>query len=362
MKIAQAESAQVSPDLRPVRHESGAMESQSILIEDISDSKQKQKEHLHQMSLAVNEASDELEPLPIERAQPKRRHICTEDISHSRQKQNEHLHQTLLTINKLSDDELEQSPIKSAQPKRRKLSRQFSISEKGSPVVTRVAAPTTKVGPTITEPDPFIMGNTSPAVAVQRPSFLRTNSGDRLYGQQSDNTLGSSEHNLPSRWFRGLDEQQLRSKNNHGRERDIHDDIRKSFLQSTEPPQSFQDRRPDEMAGQSQAHKQICLTVKQLMIHLEGKKSAASDIVGAYHAGGTASVAYMQQQCLHDSRKVVTAIRRHGALFGKNLQAVKDAIKTRKQARIRMAGSLNELLKWQNQAHRRARLSLGAAV
>lgn len=98
------------------------------------------------------------------------------------------------------------------------------------------------------------------------------------------------------------------------------------------------------------------------MLHLEGKKSAASDIVEAYHAGGIASVAYMQQQCLYDCRKVVTAIRRHGALFGKNLQAVKDAIKARKQARIRMAGSLDELLKSQNQVYGRARLSLGAAV
>ncbi|KAM0457381.1 hypothetical protein ACHAO4_003180 [Trichoderma viride] len=348
MQIAQAESAQVSPDLRPVRHESEAMENQSIFTEDISDSKQKQKEHLHQMSPAVNEASDELEPLPIERAQPKRRHVCTEDISHSRQEQNEHLHQTLLTINELSDDEPEQSPIKRAQPKRRKLSRQFSISEKGSPVVTRDAAPTTKAGPTITEPDPFKTENTRPVVAVQRPSFLRTDSGDILYGHQSDNTLGSSEHNLPSRWLRRLDEQQPRPKHNSGTDRAIHDNIRKSFLQSAEPPQSLQDRRPDETVGQSQVHKQLCLTVKQLMIHLEGKKAAASNIVEAYHAGGIASVAYMQQQCLHDSRKVVTAIRRHGALFDKNLQAVKDAIKTRKEARARMAGSLDELLKSQS--------------
>lgn len=98
------------------------------------------------------------------------------------------------------------------------------------------------------------------------------------------------------------------------------------------------------------------------MLHLESKKSAASNIVEAYHTGGIASVAYMQQQCLYDSRRVVTAIRRHGALFDKNLQAVKDAIKTRKQARIGMAGSLNELLKSQSQTYHGARLSLGAAV
>lgn len=98
------------------------------------------------------------------------------------------------------------------------------------------------------------------------------------------------------------------------------------------------------------------------MIHLEGKKSAAFNIVEAYHAGGIASVAHMQQQCLYDGRKVVTAIRRHGALFDKNLQAVKEAIKARKQARIRMAGSLDELLKSQNQAYGRACLSPGAAV
>lgn len=98
------------------------------------------------------------------------------------------------------------------------------------------------------------------------------------------------------------------------------------------------------------------------MLHLESKKSAAFNIVEAYHAGGIASVTYMRQQCLYDSRRVVTAIRRHGALFDKNLQAVKDTIKTRKQARIKTAGALDELLKSQNQAYRRARLSLGAAV
>ncbi|PNP46870.1 hypothetical protein TGAMA5MH_01823 [Trichoderma gamsii] len=362
MQIAQADSAEVSPDLRPVHHESKAMEKQPIFTEDISDSKQKQKRYLQQMSLAINEASDELEPLPIERAQPKRRYVCTDDVSHSRQKQTEHPHQMSLTINNLSDDEIEQSPIKCVQPKRRKLSRQISISEKGSPVVTRVAAPTRKAGPTMTEPHPFIMENTRPAVVVQRPSFLRTDSGDRLYGQQSDDTLGSSEQNLPSRWLHGLDEQQPRPKHTSSTEKHIHDDIRKSFLQSAEPPRGLQDIRPDEIVGQSQVHRQISLTVKQLMLHLESKKSAASNIVEAYHTGGIASVAYMQQQCLYDSRRVVTAIRRHGALFDKNLQAVKDAIKMRKQARIGMAGSLNELLKSQSQTYHGARLSLGAAV
>ncbi|KAL7965079.1 hypothetical protein HDV63DRAFT_388528 [Trichoderma sp. SZMC 28014] len=40
-----------------------------------------------------------------------------------------------------------------------------------------------------------------PAAAVQRPSFppfLGTDSGDRLYGQQSGNALESSEHSIPS--------------------------------------------------------------------------------------------------------------------------------------------------------------------
>ncbi|KAM0487131.1 hypothetical protein ACHAPX_000400 [Trichoderma viride] len=262
VQIAQADSAQVSPDLRPVHHESEAMEKQPIFAENISDSKQKQKEYLQQMSLAINDASDELEPLPVERAQLKRRHICTEDISHSRQKQTEHPHKMSLTINNLSDDELEQSPIMCAQPKRRKLSRQISISEKGSPVVTRVAASTRKTGPTMTEQGPFKMENTRPAVAVQRPSFLRTDSGDRLYAQQSDNTLGSGEHNLPSRWLHGLDEQQPRPKDNSSTEKHIHDDIRKSFLQSGEPQRGLQDRRPDETAGQSRVHRQISLTVK----------------------------------------------------------------------------------------------------
>lgn len=216
VQIAQAESAEVSPDLRPVHHESEAMENQPICTEDISDSKQKQNERLYQLSLAINEAKNELEPLSIERAQPKRR----------------------------------------------KLSRQFSISEKGSPVVTRDAAPTKKAGPTITEPDPFMMESASPAVVVQRPSFLRTDSRDKLYGQQSDNAVRSIEDSLPSRWLRRLDEQQPCPKHNSDTGRNIHDDIRKSFLQSAEPLQGPQDRRPDEMADQSQVHKQICLTVK----------------------------------------------------------------------------------------------------
>lgn len=98
------------------------------------------------------------------------------------------------------------------------------------------------------------------------------------------------------------------------------------------------------------------------MIHLDEKKSAASNIVEVYHASGTASIAYMQQQCMYDCQKVVAAFRRHGTLFDKNLQVSKDAIKTRRWARARMAGELNELLKLRSEAYGRARSNLGAVI
>lgn len=98
------------------------------------------------------------------------------------------------------------------------------------------------------------------------------------------------------------------------------------------------------------------------MVHLEGKKAAASKIVEAYHAGGTASIAYMQQQCLYDCQKVVATFRRHGAPFDKNLQAAKDVIEARRRARSRIAGELDELLKSRNQAYGRVRSNLGAVI
>ncbi|KAL7924412.1 hypothetical protein ACQKWADRAFT_331382 [Trichoderma austrokoningii] len=393
----QAESAKAAPDLPPVHDENEAMEYQIVCAEDISDSK-KQNELLHQPPLVTNEASSEPEPV-IKRAKPKRRQQTSLAINKAnvelekpsiKRVQTKRRQQTSLAINEASSepeppverarpktrqqtspaineasDELEkpsikrvqpkrrqqtslvtnetndepEPPIERAQPKRRKLSRHFSVSEKGSPVLIMKEA-----GPARIVPDPFMEGP-SP---VQHPSFLRTNSGDRLYGEQSDNTVESIEDNRPSRWFPRLDERPPHPTHNSNGERNIREDIRKSFLQDIGPLQGLQDRRPDETAGQSQVHKQIGLTVKQLMAHLEGKKSAASNIVEAYHAGGIASVAYMQQQCLHDCRNVVTAIRKHGALFGNKLQAVKNAIKTRKQARMRMTGSLDELLKSRN--------------
>lgn len=98
------------------------------------------------------------------------------------------------------------------------------------------------------------------------------------------------------------------------------------------------------------------------MVHLDGKKAAASKIVEAYHAGGTSSITYMQQQCLYDCQRVVATFRRHGALFDKNLQAAKDAIKTRRRARARVVGELDELLKSRNQAYGKAGSNLGAVV
>lgn len=216
VQIIMGGSAEISPDLRSVHHESEAMDNQPACTEDIADPKQKQIEHLYQTSLAINETSNELEALSIERAQPKRRN----------------------------------------------LSRQFSISEKGSPVVTRDAPPTKKAGPTITESDPFIMESTNPAVVVQRPSFLRTASGDKLYGQQSDNAVGSIDNKGPPRWLRRVDGPKSCPEHSSSMGRNIHDTIMKSFMQDAEPPQDVQDRRPDEMTDQGQVYKQICLIVK----------------------------------------------------------------------------------------------------
>ncbi|KAH8123668.1 hypothetical protein FP744_10005804 [Trichoderma asperellum] len=313
VKIVMAGSAEASPDLCPVHHENKAMETQPICAEDIPGPKHKQNEHLHQPSLAFNEASNGLESLSIR-----------------------------------------------APPKRRKISRQFTISEMGSPVVTRDAAPIRKADPAITELHPLMMESTNPVVAVQRPSFLRTASGDKLYGQQSDTVVRSIDGNAPSRWLRRVDEQKPCPKRNSSAGRNIQDNMMESFLQDTKPPQGLQDRRLDEVTNHGQVYNQICLTVNQLMVHLDGKKAAASKIVEAYYAGGTSSITFMQQQCLYDCQRVVATFRRHGALFDKNLQAAKDAIKTRRRARARTVGELDELLKSRNQAYGRARSNLGA--
>lgn len=74
---------------------------------------------------------------------------------------------------------------------------------------------------------------------------------------------------------------------------------------------------------------QLSFSQKQLHViaSCQGKSLSVRGFISSAN-----SCMYLQQQWLNYCRKVVTASYRHGALFDKNLQAVKDAIKTRKQA------------------------------
>lgn len=58
--------------------------------------------------------------------------------------------------------------------------------------------------------DLFIMASRSSIVSIH----LKTDLGDKLHGQQPDNTVGGIEYSLPSRWLHRVEKQQLRLKNN----------------------------------------------------------------------------------------------------------------------------------------------------
>jgi hypothetical protein len=186
--------------------------------------------------------------------------IRMENISNPNQAPKERRHQTSLAANEVGNGS-ESLPTDHTHFKRRKLSRQFSISEKGSPVVTRDAAPMNKVDPAISEPDPFLTNHANPVVTeAQPPSFLRTASSDKLYGQQLDSAVGGVDGKASSRWLRRMDEQKPRLKHNSSTGRNIHDNIMKSFLGAAETLQGLQDSRPRslaEMGDRSQIERQI---------------------------------------------------------------------------------------------------------
>ncbi|KAM0263558.1 hypothetical protein ACHAQJ_001177 [Trichoderma viride] len=289
--------------------------------------------------------------------------IRMEDVSDPNDAPEEHQHQLPLVVDELENGP-ESLPTERTRFKRRKLSRQFSISEKGSPVVTKDAAPMNKADPAISERDSFLTNHANPVTVAQPPSFVRTASNDKLYGQQLDSAVGGIGDKASSRWLRRMDEQKPSLKHSTSTGRNIHDNIMKSFLGAAETLQGLRDPQPKTLVEtrNREIEKQIYHTTEQLMIHLDSKKAAAFKIAEVYHTSGVASIAYLKQQCVKDCDNVVETLCKYGAMFEKNLHAAKDAVKLRRLSRARAVTELREVLKVRRLEYSKARLNLGAVL
>ncbi|KAL7783581.1 hypothetical protein V8C37DRAFT_397066 [Trichoderma ceciliae] len=186
--------------------------------------------------------------------------IGTSDVSDANKASKHHRHPSLAT-NEM-DNASESLPTEHRQFKRRRLSRQFSISEKGSPVVTRDAAPINKADPEISELDPFLTGNATQTTAAPLPSFSGTTSSDRRNDQQLDSAFGDIDGKSSSRWLRRMDEQKPQQKRKSSMGPNLHEKIMKSFLGVAEAVQGPEDDGPTssaEMSSCSRASRQIRL-------------------------------------------------------------------------------------------------------
>ncbi|KKO96404.1 hypothetical protein THAR02_11495, partial [Trichoderma harzianum] len=86
--------------------------------------------------------------------------------------------------------------------KRRRLSRQFSVSEKGSPVVVNDAMLPGNIQPMPMEPHPSMSGRPEPFTATQPSSFLRSALNDERTEQQNDNAFNNIRGKSSSQWLR----------------------------------------------------------------------------------------------------------------------------------------------------------------
>ncbi|RFU80467.1 hypothetical protein TARUN_1760 [Trichoderma arundinaceum] len=253
-------------------------------------------------------------------------------------------------------------PTEHIQFKRRTLSRQFSISEKGSPVVSRDAPPMSKA-----ELDPFVTFDSEERTTLQSSSFLRTAASDRRYdGQQEhhDGVFHDMHGKSSSRWLRRMSDKKPDQQHKSSMGRKLHDEIMKSFLGTAEMAQASEDSTPASLVDANNAsrlNKQIRLMADQLIAHLDSKKAAASRVAEVYHKSGTDSVALLRQRCLQDRDNLAETFQKDESLFKTNLQVARDAIKMRSLARAKSAMGLDQVMEARRRVCNRARLELRAA-
>ncbi|KAL6818360.1 hypothetical protein GGI42DRAFT_338155 [Trichoderma sp. SZMC 28013] len=244
--------------------------------------------------------------------------------------------------------------------KRRRLSRQFSVSEKGSPVVVNDAIIPENIQPVPVKPHPPMSGGPELSTAAQSSSFLRSTSSGKLTEQQHGNAFDEMNGKSSSQWLRRVSNKAPVPKLKPSIERNLHDEIMKSILAQTDAEQEPQAPEPKSASAASPSHveAQIRKTVDQLIARLDRKKKEVFNVVDTYQKNGQDSVLHLKRQCLEDSGSLVQALHNDGGLFGQKLRATTEAIQAHGLARAKSALELDSAVQNRHQAYDRTRQSL----
>ncbi|PTB66830.1 hypothetical protein BBK36DRAFT_1198567 [Trichoderma citrinoviride] len=248
-------------------------------------------------------------------------------------------------------------------PKRRRVSRQFSVSERGSPVMVKDPAPSRGLEHVPPRADPVVTSPPEQHPSEQRPSFLRSKSTDRQIEQQHNSAFEDIQGKPSTQWLRRLSDKEPTLKRKSSMGKKLHDEIMKSFLGHTEFPSEAPEATPACPAGGvdiTHVNKQIRLTIEQLIARLDDKKAAAYNVAKVYRSGGKESLSIVRQRLHQDRDGLAVAFSSQGDFFRKKVEEVKGAVKARSQARAVSAMELDDVLAARRQAHSRVRQGLRA--
>ncbi|KAL7935428.1 hypothetical protein V8C35DRAFT_279158 [Trichoderma chlorosporum] len=251
-------------------------------------------------------------------------------------------------------------PAERGRSKKRRLSRQFSVSEKGSPVVVMNAAPSMTIDQLSPEPDPVQACNLEELLVAKSSSFLRSASNDKHLEQQRADAFDDIGGRSSSQWLRRLSDREPARKRKSSMGKKLRDEIMKSFLGHAEVAQEPNVNNVSCATIPNHAEKQMHRTIDQLVARLDDRKTAAFKVAGEYRKSGASTVAHLKQQCLQDSNSLIDTFRKDSGLFGKRLRAATISIEGRGSGRAETAVALDTVMESRRQGYARARLSLRA--
>ncbi|PNP51390.1 hypothetical protein THARTR1_08040 [Trichoderma harzianum] len=241
--------------------------------------------------------------------------------------------------------------------KRRRLSRQLSVSEKGSPVVVNDAILPENIQPLPVKPHPPMSGGPELSIAAQSSSFLRSALSGKNVEHQHGNAFGNINGKSSTQWLRRVSDEAPAPNRKPSIGRKLHDVIMRSFLEKTDAEQ--EPREPEvkspSATSPNQVETQIRQAVAQLIAQLDDKKKDIFNVVDTYRKSGQDSVTHLKQQCLQDSGILVETLHSDSGLFGQKLRSTTDAIQAHGLARAKSALELDSAVQSRHQAYDRTR-------
>ncbi|EHK18090.1 uncharacterized protein TRIVIDRAFT_67302 [Trichoderma virens Gv29-8] len=261
-------------------------------------------------------------------------------------------------INNLNESR--RAPVEENVAKRKRLSRQFSVSEKGSPVVINDTIHPENVESVPAKPHPPMTSRPEQPAEVQSSSFLRSESKDRHIEQQHGGAFRDIEGRSSSQWLRRVSDREPAPKHKSSMGKKLHDEIMKSFLGHDETAQEPSGGKPACTVVPNHAETQMRRVVDQLIARLDDKKAAVINVAETYRNRGYDSVAHLKQQCVQDSSNLETTFRRDSGLFGKKLQAATKTVEDHSSSREKAAVDLDNVMASRHRSYSQARLSLRA--